>query len=205
MQSISTKHFLLPLALLTLPLFAAHSENTNSHIIEADFSQAKGPNTHFESLCVGAGRAAELLRKAAVDQLKDVHENCGFQYLRFHGLFHDELNVYSKDQGKPVYNFQHVDMAYDALIDNGMKPFVELSFMPQALSSGTGSVFWWNANTTPPKDLGKWGDLVHAFTAHMEERYGKEELKKWFFEVWNEPNLPFFSPRNSKTIRTSRM
>src|ERR1035441_3627482 len=80
--------------------------------VMADFQTVKGTNSHFEAVCVGAGRAAELLRKAAVDQLKDVHDNCGFKFLRFHGLFQDDMAVYSEDKGKPAYNFQYVDLAY---------------------------------------------------------------------------------------------
>lgn len=160
--------------------------------IVADFKKVKGPNNHYEALCVGAGRAGELLRKAAVDHLKDVHENCGFQYLRFHGLFHEDMAVYSEKEGKPVYNFQYVDLAYDSIMDTGMKPFVELGFMPVQLASGTQTVFWWKSNVTPPKDYEKWGSLVRELTAHMEQRYGREEVKQWYFEVWNEPNHSAF-------------
>lgn len=182
---------------LCLPFALLGQPTSPPRDIVADYTAVKGPNIRMESFCVGAGRAGELLRKAAVDQLKDVHENCGFRYLRFHGLLHDELNVYSEQKGgQPVYNFQHIDLAYDAILDIGMKPFVELGFMPNQLASGTNTVFWWKANVTMPKDLGKWRALVGEFTRHEEERYGRDEVKSWFFEVWNEPNLAnFFAVR----------
>jgi len=163
-----------------------------ARLIVADFQSVKGTNSHFEAACVGAGRAAELLRKAAVDQLKDVHDNCGFKFVRFHGLFHDEMAVYSEDKGRPAYNFQYVDLAYDAILDTGMKPLVELGFMPPAMASGSKTVFWWKANVTLPKDYEKWGGLIREFTAHLEQRYGRDEIKTWYFEVWNEPNYPAF-------------
>ena len=184
------KKLLIHSLALTLSLGTLLAAETAPRQITVDCQKPKGPNNHYEAVCVGAGRAGELLRKAAVDQLKDVRENCGFQYLRFHGLFHDDMAVYSEEKGKPVYNFQYVDLAYDAILDTGMKPFVELSFMPAALASGSKTVFWWKGNVTPPNDYNKWGNLVHEFTAHMEQRHGRDEVKQWYFEVWNEPNLP---------------
>jgi xylan 1,4-beta-xylosidase len=160
--------------------------------IQVDYRAVKGTNDHYEAVCVGAGRIGELLRKAAMDQLSDVHANCGFQYLRFHGLFHDEMGVYSETKGTPNYNFQHIDLAYDAILNAGMKPFVELSFMPSALASSNKTVFWWKANVSTPKNYEKWGALVREFTLHLEKRYGREEIKKWYFEVWNEPNNSAF-------------
>jgi xylan 1,4-beta-xylosidase len=103
------------------------------------------------------------------------------------------MGVYSEDnQGRPIYNFQYVDALYDAILKVGMKPFVELSFMPQALASGGKTVFWWKGNITPPKDYRKWERLIQALVKHWTERYGAEEVKQWLFEVWNEPNLDIF-------------
>ncbi len=161
--------------------------------IEADIKNEKGPLNRFFSDCVGAGRAGEMLRKTAVDQMEEVQKGCGFRYLRFHGLFAEDMGVYQKDeQGNAVYNWQYVDQAYDAILDSGMKPFVELSFMPHDMASGTQEVFWWKANVTPPIAMDDWYDLVHAFTIHVTERYGEDEVKSWRFEVWNEPNHPAF-------------
>ena len=158
--------------------------------INLDYGQVKGPRDKFFNLVVGAGRAAEVLRGDFQRDLAVVHKECGFRYLRFHGLLQDELGVYNEDaKGNPVYNFQYVDAIYDALLNTGLKPFVEFGFMPERLASGDKHIFWWRGNITPPKDYAKWGALIAALTRHWTERYGAEEVKQWYFEVWNEPNL----------------
>ena len=161
--------------------------------IAVDYAKVKGRHNKFFRQVVGAGRAAEGLRSDWQRDLALVHRECGFQYIRFHGLLQDELGVYSEDkQGAPVYNFQYIDAVYDAILNIGMKPFVELGFMPQALASGSKTIFWWKGNITPPKDFDKWGRLVQALVSHWTERYGSAEVKQWYFEVWNEPNLDAF-------------
>src|SRR6185295_7927983 len=122
-----------------------------------------------------------------------VHRECGFKYIRFHGLLQDELGVYREDgEGTPIYNFQYIDVLYDAILNTGMKPFVEFGFMPRALSTGSKTIFWWNGNVTPPKDYDKWEALIRALVQHWTDRYGADEVKQWYFEVWNEPNLGGF-------------
>lgn len=143
-------------------------------------------------VCIGAGRANEGLRADWQRQLRRVREECGFRYIRFHGLFCDDMGVYFEDQGRPVYNWQYVDELFDFIQSIGMKPFVELGFMPSALASGSQTIFWWRGNVTPPKDYAKWEALVAAFVQHCTERYGREEVRTWYFEVWNEPNLDGF-------------
>src|SRR5690348_8347457 len=135
---------LVPLALLFALCSSAFSQ---TRLIEADYNKVKGPNNKFFREVVGAGRAAEGLRADWQRDLALVHRECGFKYIRFHGLLQDEMGVYSEDRrGQPVYNFQYIDALYDAILNTGMKPFVELSFMPQALASGDKSIFWWKGN-----------------------------------------------------------
>lgn len=161
--------------------------------IRGDYHKVKGAFNRYASLCVGAGRAGEVLRHAFLKHLEEGVRDCGFSYLRFHGIFHEDMGVYGEDEkGRPRCSWQYVDMVYDALLERGIKPFVELSFMPSALASGDKTVFWWKANVTPPKDYDKWGSLIFAFVKHLEERYGREEVASWYFEVWNEPNHPAF-------------
>ena len=132
-------------------------KGASPRVIAVDYSQVKGKHNKFFREVVGAGRAAEGLRADWQRDLALVHRECGFKYIRFHGLLQDEMGVYSEDkQGRPVYNFQYIDALYDAILNAGMKPFVELSFMPQALASGSKTIFWWKGNITPPKDYGKW-------------------------------------------------
>lgn len=182
----------LCLVLLVPPTRLAQTP-TPVRTISADYGITRGRhNTYFKEM-VGAGRAAEGLRADWQRDLERVHRECGFKYIRFHGLLQDEMGVYREDrQGKPVYNFQNIDVLYDFILKIGMKPFVELSFMPVALASGNKTIFWWKANITPPKDYDKWAALVHALVQHWTERYGEDELRQWYFEVWNEPNLDIF-------------
>jgi xylan 1,4-beta-xylosidase len=110
-----------------------------------------------------------------------------------HGLLTDDMGVYKETpEGTPIYNWQYIDEVFDFLLSINIRPFVELGFMPKDLASGEKSVFWWRGNICPPKDYAKWRDLVKALTEHFTERYGEDEVKQWYFEVWNEPNLDIF-------------
>jgi len=166
------------------------NKKVQERIISVDFKKEKGAlNTMFKE-CVGAGRANEGLRADWQQQLAYVKKECDFKYIRMHGLLTDDMGVYREDKnGKPEYNYMYVDVLMDYLQSIGMKPFVELGFMPQALASGNKTIFWWRGNVTPPKNYEKWAALVRNLTEHFTERYGAEEVKTWYFEVWNEPNL----------------
>jgi len=162
------------------------------HIV-ADFSKPVGPHSLTPLQTVGAGRANEGLRADWQAQLETVQKEIGFKYIRFHGLLDDDMGVYTEDKnGIPQYNFQYVDVLYDALLAHHIRPFVELSFMPSKLASGPNTVFWYNANVTPPKDMAKWQGLIVALMQHWLERYGQAEIESWYYEVWNEPDLPAF-------------
>jgi xylan 1,4-beta-xylosidase len=162
----------------------------SERLINLDFNQVKGPlNTMFKE-CIGAGRANEGLRADWQQQLAYVKKECDFKYIRMHGLLTDDMGVYREDRkGRPEYNFQYIDVLYDFILSIGIKPFVELGFMPEALASGKQTIFWWRGNVTPPKDYDKWGELIRNLTQHFTDRYGTDEVKTWYFEVWNEPNL----------------
>ncbi|KJD33773.1 glycoside hydrolase [Tamlana sedimentorum] len=150
---------------------------------------------HYWSKVVGAGRANEALRAGWLEQMQQVQENCGFQYVRFHGLFHDDMFPVIIEKGKTVYNWQYIDDVFDRLLDLNVKPFVELAFLPSSMAAeDSKTVFWWKAKVTPKEDtFAQWFDLIKAFTQHCVDRYGIEEVLTWYFEVWNEPNLyPFF-------------
>jgi len=178
--------YLYPLGLLAQP-------TPPMRVIDADVSKVRGPMSRMYNFCVGAGRANEGLRADWQRQLRQAHAECGFRYIRFHGLFCDDMGAYQEDrQGHPIYNWQYIDELFDYLESIGMKPFVELSFMPSALASGPQTIFWYKANVTPPKDYAKWGALITTFVRHVTERYGAPEVRTWYFEVWNEPNLTGF-------------
>ncbi|MBC8096280.1 MAG: beta-xylosidase [Akkermansiaceae bacterium] len=167
--------------------------------LKANAGDAGQPLKHFWSLCVGAGRANEGLRADWQEQLRLAVKECGFKYIRFHGLYHDDMFVYREENGRGIYNFQYVDILFDKLLAIGIKPFVEFGFCPRDLAAETGTVFWWKGNGSPPKDFAKWGELIRRTMQNWIERYGIEEVRTWYFEVWNEPNLhPFFRGTKSQ-------
>lgn len=144
---------------------------------------------------ITAGRASEGLYADWREQLKRVQKEIGFEYIRFHGIFNDDMMVYRETkEGEPIYNWQYFDSLFDFLLSIGLRPMLELGFMPTAMRSGEQTIFWWEGNVTPPKDYKKWADLIEATVKHCINRYGLQEVLKWYFEVWNEANItPFWS------------
>lgn len=146
--------------------------------------------------CVGTGRMGLALQKEYTDQLRFVQEHIGFSHIRGHGLFSDDMAIYHEyeEDGrlKVEYNFTYLDLVMDSYRELGLKPFLELGFMPGKLASGEQTVFYWKGNVTPPKDYKLWTDLVTATLGHLIDRYGEEEVLTWPIEVWNEPNLRVF-------------
>lgn len=164
-------------------------------VIQNQIIDTKEKGVHFEhlwSVGVGAGRANEGLRIGWLEQLELAKKHCGFQFVRMHGMFDDDMFVYFEDaEGNPVYNWQYLDEVYDRMLSLGVRPFVELSFFPKGIAADNSRTQMWYQNriTYDPARLGKWKGLVQAFTQHVIERYGIDEVLGWYFEVWNEPNL----------------
>jgi len=153
------------------------------------------PFPHYWEKMFGSGHAILSLRQSYRRDLKAVKHVTDFQYVRFHGIFDRDVGLYSENsQGQPEYNFTNVDQIYDGLLANGVRPFVELSFMPQALASTPERQgFFYHPYIAPPKDWNRWGDLVQSFAQHLVARYGINEVSQWYFEVWNEPNISFWA------------
>jgi len=174
-----------------------------TRIITADWQKIQGPRSEIFHECIGAGRAAEGLRAEWQRQLKMCQDEIGFKAIRFHGLLCDDMGVYSETKdGQPRHNFQYIDQLYDSLLAMNIRPFVEISFMPDALASGKQTIFWWKANVTPPKSWDKWDNLIKDLVAHWTARYGADEVKQWNFEIWNEADYPaFFAPHNPNRRR----
>jgi xylan 1,4-beta-xylosidase len=182
------------LAVFVLSLGALSGALAQPRTIAVDYAKIRGAHSQVFKECIGAGRANEGLRADWQEQLALVQKEIGFKYIRMHGLLHDDMGVYKEDrQGNPIYNWQYIDKLYDFLLSVRLKPFVELGFMPADLASGGRTIFWWKGNVTPPKSTEKWADLVRALTRHFEERYGHDEVKTWYFEVWNEPDIAFYT------------
>ncbi|MBE5877405.1 MAG: xylan 1,4-beta-xylosidase [Lachnospiraceae bacterium] len=147
--------------------------------------------------CIGTGRMGLALQQEYLEQLKLVQEEIGFQHIRGHGLFTDDMAIYHEyedacGERRVEYNFTYLDLVMDSYRKLGLKPFLELGFMPQKLASGEQTIFYWKGNTTPPKNYETWCDMVVATLRHLMERYGEDEVVGWPIEVWNEPNLPGF-------------
>jgi len=154
---------------------------------------------HYWEESVGSCRAYTALREDYRKQLKKAHDELGFKYVRFHGLFNDDMSVCLRKMsfnpavpGEIVYNFANIDNIFDFLLSIDMKPFIEIGFMPECLASGHETVFHYKGNITPPADYNQWNDFISAFIEHLGERYGLDEIRTWFYEVWNEPNLVHF-------------
>jgi xylan 1,4-beta-xylosidase len=157
-----------------------------------DLAEATTPLPHFWEHTVGSDHAPVALRADWQRQLQQCHEELGFRYVRFHGLLSDDMGTLVRENNKLIYSFFNADQVFDFLLSIGMKPFVELSFMPTAIASGKRAVFNYKANITPPRDYKQWATLINRLVAHWVQRYGLKEVRKWFFEVWNEPNLKSF-------------
>jgi xylan 1,4-beta-xylosidase len=157
-----------------------------------DVASKTTPFPHFWEHSIGSDHAPMALRADWQGQLKRCHEELGFQYVRFHGLLSDDLGMLVRPKRDLIYSFFNADQIFDYLLSIGMKPFVELSFMPEALASGSKTVFHYKANVTPPKDYRQWATFIRKLITHLRDRYGLKELRQWFFEVWNEPNLKCF-------------
>jgi len=187
---------LAPAIISALIAFAALAANAQPNKvsprrIEANIDSVTGPVDRFFDLSVGSDYPGTLIRDDSQAQLKTAADELGFRYIRFHAIFHDILGTVRVEDGKTVYNWSKIDQLYDDLLARHIKPFVELGFTPQALATSKNSIFYWNGNTSHPKPDG-WHDLVGAFIRHIEARYGTEEVRTWYFEVWNEPNLSGF-------------
>ena len=172
----------------------AQTAAAQPEVLVVDAAAPAHPFPHFWEHMFGSGRASLSLRESYRQDLRQVKQVTEVEYVRFHAIFLDEMGVYDEDSaGRPVYNFSYVDQVYDGLLQNRVRPFVELSFMPKKLASKDAPhAFWYKQNVAPPKGWAKWDALIYQFTKHLVERYGVDEVQKWYFEVWNEPNIDFW-------------
>ncbi|MEO5760156.1 MAG: glycosyl hydrolase [Mesorhizobium sp.] len=147
---------------------------------------------HFWEHTVGSGHATLALRSDWQAQMRRARDELGFRHVRFHGLLDDDMGTLIDQNDQPLYSFFNTDQIFDFLLSIGMRPFVELSFMPTMLSSTSQIIFRYRANVSAPRDYDQWSVLIAKLVAHCVDRYGLEEVRQWFFEVWNEPNLEAF-------------
>ena len=188
-----TKYFATVVMSLLLALpSAAQSQDEN---VQIDATAHAQPFPHFWEEAFGSGRAILSLRESYRNDLREVKKATDFRYVRFHNILHDEVGVYDEDdQGHPIYNFSYVDQIYDGLLRNGVRPMVEISFMPKKLALRQDvHPFWYHPIVSPPKDYQKWDALMRALAQHLIDRYGVDKVARWYFEVWNEPNIDFWT------------
>jgi xylan 1,4-beta-xylosidase len=205
---------LKPLALgIASLLVAGLPTSLLAQTVERVRIDAQAPTTpfpHFWEQTFGSGRAILSLRQSYRDDLRTVKQATDFKSVRFHGIFNDEVGLYDPDRrtinfaqtagqagavtDTSMYNFSYVDQIYDGLLAEGVRPYVEMSFMPKKMASDPAAIhpFWYHPNVSPPADYAKWDAMIRAFGAHLIARYGIEEVATWRFEVWNEPNIDFW-------------
>lgn len=188
--------FLRHLVLLMAAGLSAGTVAVAQETIDIDAQTPAKPFPHFWEQMFGSGRAILSLRESYRGDMRAVKKVADFKYVRFHAIFHDEVGVYNEDEhGNPVYNFAYVDQIYDGLLKDGVRPFVEISFMPKKLAFNPDALhpFWYKQCVSPPKNMERWDDLIRHFAQHLVDRYGIDEVAQWYFEVWNEPNIDFWN------------
>ena len=182
--------------------------------IQVDLAKTVGPYKPVYSW-FGYDEANYTTMRHGTELLKELHDLSPVPvYIRAHHLLtsgdgvaelkFSSTNVYTEDaNGKPVYDFKILDGIFDAYKAAGVRPMVELGFMPEALAADVPgrdvpyqvhypkSTISGKSNN-PPKDFAKWGELCRVVTAHLVERYGRDAVNQWYFEVWNEPDIDYW-------------
>ena len=190
------RHFLLGLCASALLVGSALAATPATVQIRVDAQAAGTPFPHFWETMFGSGRASLSLRDDYRKDLDAVREATGLSYIRFHGIFDHDVGMVNRDpDGSIRYNFSYIDQIYDGLLEHGVKPFIELGFMPPELTSDPNELqeFWYHPNRAPPKNYAEWDAMITAFARHLVARYGIDEVASWYFEVWNEPNIGFWA------------
>jgi xylan 1,4-beta-xylosidase len=180
-------------ASITRPLLAESTSERQPVFVET--RQSIGALPHVWEECAGSDRAAITLRERWRQDLDRWRKEIGLKRVRFHGIFADELGVFAPsilNRAKVTPNFQNVFEVYDGLIERGVAPYVEVGFMPKQLASGARTFGFYNANVSPPTSLEAWSAFITTFIRGLADRYGIAAVRDWPFEIWNEPDLPFF-------------
>lgn len=178
----------VPLPKPEIPKFETNGLAVSSFTI--DMTKEERQLQHTFKTFTGVSRAKEILMAPVQEALSLAQKEIGYQYIKMHSLLDDDMMVYSESRdGTPVYNFYLIDQVIDFLLSIHLKPLIQFSFMPRLLASNLDkTVFYTQINTSPPNDIKKWADLINSLTAHLLNRYGKNEVRSWLFTVWNEPS-----------------
>ena len=182
---------LMACAVFASAIPAAFAKTATAQPLHIDVRSQTTPRDRMAEQSIGADFPGTLIRNDSLAQLRTAQRELRFRYIRFHNVFADQLGVYREVDGKPVYDWARLDYLYDQLRGMGLKPFVELGFTPDAMKQSNQTIFYWKGNTSHPQP-DKWTALVDAFVRHCVGRYGIQEVRSWYFEFWNEPNLDGF-------------
>lgn len=154
--------------------------------IEVDVLSTGKKLQHKWRNLINIGYAKDGLNAAIQQQLIEVQRTIGFRYLRFHGLFNDDMMVYNENKdGSSVLNFTYVDLLFDFILSIDMLPYIELSYMPSRLARDVTSVGLRQSIISMPKDMEKWNELVRKLIKHCIVRYGIDCVREWYFILWN--------------------
>src|SRR4051794_15667704 len=196
-----------PAGELSVPVRADSREETAEVLptvrIEVDAGAVVGPthrpwrpvigSEHLALLLRGEGPGGHNVGDELAESFRIVRAELGVRTVRAHGILHDSLGLYRERDGRAIVDYDRVDAAYDRLLETGLRPLVELSFMPRDLASDPDrSVFDYRGIISPPRSLDRWAELVGGLVRHLAGRYGRDEVGGWPWEVWNEPNLRVF-------------
>ena len=176
---------------------SAPAQSPAARVIAVDAGGPSTPRDRMAQLSIGSDFPGTLIRDDSLAQLRIVQKELRFRYIRFHHIFADQLGTYREVGGRPVYDWTRIDYLYDQLLGMGLKPFVELGFTPDAMKQSEQTIFYWKGNSSHPEPA-KWSALVDAFVRHLIARYGAAEVRSWYFEFWNEPNLAGFWEKADK-------
>ncbi|KAB7673117.1 helix-turn-helix domain-containing protein [Bacillus sp. B1-b2] len=176
---------------------------SETQFVPIDLTQIQKQIDHTFTNLLTFGYAPLALRNDFKAQLNQIQQDIGFKYVRFHGVFADQLLVYNeKTDGSYYFNFNNIDVILDNLSEENVKPFIEIGFMPKDLAKTKDTIFLWGAHVSPPKQMKHWKELIESFIRHLINRYGLNEVRTWYFEFWNEPEVPYFWSGTSEEFLT---
>lgn len=176
--------------------------------ITVDKNLSSRPTDFSWQFGFGNDHAHQIHRTDMCEHMKLAHDELGIKYVRFHGIFNDDMYTYqtfrnfapmpgNKHKVREM-NFRQIGHVLDNVLNCGLKPFVELSFMPNHLANGKAQGLHYPNNIHPPKNYERWQEYIKSFIAFLIDRYGKDEVASWYFEVWNEPDLKIFFKGSQK-------
>lgn len=176
-----------------------------SHILHLDLDDQR-PLRRVWEFGFNTCHAPLVMRSDLQEQMCRAHSELGMRYWRCHGTLSDDVGLIFVDGGgRPHYCFSGLKRILDAGLRTGVVPFLELSFMPAALAQDPSiTLNHYRSLTSPPRDFRKWRELIFRTGCFLAETYGLTALRRWFYEIWNEPNIPFWAGDQAGYFRLYR-